>query len=354
VPTGHIAAVALVEPTAHTYPAEHAPEQPAVVRPAPDPYLPPGHGVQDPTPPSLYVPALQRDAVGEVDPAAHAYPAEHAPEQPAVVRPSVAPYLPAGHGLLQATVDRPDVDPYKPTAQLLQEVAPDRLNVPTGQITAVALVEPTGHEYPAEQGPEQVHDTWPGVDPYLPPGHCAVHDAVVRPVVSPYSPGLHMLHDAAPDRLYVPSGHIAAVALMEPTAHAYPAEHAPEHASVIKLASDPYLPPGHGVQDPVLASRYAPDTHWHRGNSQDTRMSAVNPGLTTLPSDVNRRAMVFTEMAPSREESDEQEWGKRRQSGREQGYKVNKTSSKTLPQAGRATMHCDAHSGTLLSEIGCG
>jgi hypothetical protein len=239
------AAVALVEPTAHTYPAEHAPEQPAVVRPSVAPYLPPGHGVQDPTPPSLYVPALQRDAVGEVDRAAHAYPAEHAPEQPAVVRPSVAPYLPAGHGPLQAAVDRPDVDPYKPTAQLLQEVAPDRLYVPTGQVAAVALRDPAAHAYPAAQLP--------------------LHAAVVRPALDPYLPPGHGVQDPAPPSLYVPAPHRNAVECVDPAGHAYPAEHAPVHSGNTRPDVDPYLPARQGplqaaVSSPVVVP-YSPALH---------------------------------------------------------------------------------------------
>ncbi len=124
--------------------------------------------MHDPIPPRLYVPGEHRTAVALVDPAAHAYPTEHGPEQSDDVRPEVAPYLPAGQAPLQASVTRP------------------------------------------------------ALAPYLPMGHGAVHVAVVSPEESPYRPGLHCVHDPAPPRLYVPGGHCTTVALVDPAAHAYP------------------------------------------------------------------------------------------------------------------------------------
>jgi hypothetical protein len=85
VPGRHIAAVAMVDPDAHAYPAAQRPLHAGDVTPAADPYVPPGHAVHDPAPPSLYVPASHSTAIGLVDPASHAYPAAHAPEHAADV-----------------------------------------------------------------------------------------------------------------------------------------------------------------------------------------------------------------------------------------------------------------------------
>ncbi len=261
VPTGQIDAVALVEPKSQAYPATQLPLHAADVSPATDPYLPPGHGVHDPAPPSLYVPATHRAAVGVVDPATHACPAEHGPEHAADGRPGDAPYRPAGHGPLHAAVVRPGDAPYKPAAHMLQAAAPPRLNVPPGHMKVVALVDPAGHAYPAEQAPEHVHDVRPGAAPYRPPGHGAEQDATVNPGVNPYRPAAHRLQTAAPDTLNVPTGQIDAVALVEPKSQAYPATQLPLHAADVSPATDPYLPPGHGVHDPAPPSLYVPATH---------------------------------------------------------------------------------------------
>ena len=60
----------------------------------------------------------------------------------------------------------------------------------------------------------------PDTAPYLPAAHGAVHAAVLKPVVLPYSPALQWLHTLAPARLYLPSGHMDAVALVDPATHA--------------------------------------------------------------------------------------------------------------------------------------
>jgi hypothetical protein len=97
----------------------------AEVRASVLPYTPEGQGTHTPTPPTLYVPGVQADGVGEVDPAGHAYPAVHGPLQ-------------AGDATFDAL-------PYRPGPHRLQVDAPDRLNVPGLQDEAVAVVEPAGH-----------------------------------------------------------------------------------------------------------------------------------------------------------------------------------------------------------------
>jgi hypothetical protein len=67
---------------------------------------------------------------------------------------------------------------------------------PSTQIAAVALVDPATQKYPAAQGPLQL-DT-------------AIAD------VDPYRPAAQSTHTLAPLREYLPVGHIAAVALVDP------------------------------------------------------------------------------------------------------------------------------------------
>ena len=60
-----------------------------------EPYWPAAHGVQALEPAKLYLPTGQGDAVGDVEPAGHTYPAVQLPLQPAVPMPDTAPYRPA-------------------------------------------------------------------------------------------------------------------------------------------------------------------------------------------------------------------------------------------------------------------
>jgi hypothetical protein len=69
----------------------------------------------------------------------------------------------------------------------------------------VGLVDPAGHAYPALQFP--------------------LHAAVDCAVVPPYRPAAHAVHVPDPPRLYCPAGHGAAVALVDPATHTYPAAH---------------------------------------------------------------------------------------------------------------------------------
>ena len=47
--------------------------------------------------------------------------------------------------------------------------------------------------------------------------------------VAPYWPAAQSVQDPAATRLYLPAGHSAAVALVDPATHAYPAVHGPVH-----------------------------------------------------------------------------------------------------------------------------
>ncbi len=60
---------------------------------APDcaPYRPAGQGMHVPAVPGEYVPGGHRYAVALVEPAGHAYPAWHGPEQVLLVRAAAAP-----------------------------------------------------------------------------------------------------------------------------------------------------------------------------------------------------------------------------------------------------------------------
>ena len=129
-PAGHGAAVALVEPVEHAYPAVHWPLHAAVPTAAVAPYRPAAHILHAPAPAKLYWPAGHAAAVELVDPAAHAYPAVQLPLHAGDVSPVVAPKVPAGHGPVQEEVVSAAVLPYRPAGQLAHAEAPRRLNVP--------------------------------------------------------------------------------------------------------------------------------------------------------------------------------------------------------------------------------
>ena len=71
---------------------------------------------------------------------------------------------------------------------------------------------------------------------------------VDMPDVEPYKPAAHSVHELAPPVLYVPSGQMDALALVEPATQAYPGKHAPLHKAVVNRGADPNLPPGHALQ----------------------------------------------------------------------------------------------------------
>ena len=78
--------------------------------------------------------------------------------------------------------------------------APAREYCPTAQLDAVPLVDPAGHAYPAVQPPEHADED--------------------RPVVSPYLPRGHDVHEEAPLREYVPVAHTMSVGVVDPPGHA--------------------------------------------------------------------------------------------------------------------------------------
>ena len=174
--------------------------------------------MQDPEPATEYLPATHWLAVAVVDPAAHAYPAVHAPVHWLVVAPAapyrpasqgpthwalvwaVVPYRPAAQLPVQADVVRPAVAPYRPAAQSVQTPEPATEYLPATHSSAVALVEAAAQAYPAVQLP--------------------VHVATVMALVAPYRPAAHRLQVPAPSRLYCPAGHVLAVGLVLPAAKA--------------------------------------------------------------------------------------------------------------------------------------
>ena len=98
-PGGQAAAVGRKEPGAHAYPALQLPVQRALVMPDTAPYRPAAQLLQTPAPPKLYCPAGHTIAVALVDPATQKYPAAQLLLQLTDGRPAVAPYVPAGHRL---------------------------------------------------------------------------------------------------------------------------------------------------------------------------------------------------------------------------------------------------------------
>ena len=246
VPPPHIAAVALVLPDTHAYPAVQLPEHmlstapaephvPAVhgpehaddVTPAVDPKRPAGHGVQTTAPARLYFPAPHIAAVALVLPDTHAYPALQLPLHAADASADVAPYSPAGHAVH--------------TLALALEYHPGV------HATAVTLVVPVAHAYPAKHGPTHWLVIWPDTLPYRPPLHSPLQLAVVRPVELPNVPAGHGLHTPAPARLYRPALHTAAVALVDPDTHACPALQLPVHMASTSPAA-PHVPAVHGPE----------------------------------------------------------------------------------------------------------
>jgi hypothetical protein len=214
--------MALVDPAGHAYPAAQFPEQADELRPEvppkvpaghcplhvadvnslPSPKVPTGHSVHAPAPLKLYWPVGHLDAIGLelVDPGGHACPAVQFPEHPA---DAIAAVL-----------------PYRPALQLVQLPAPPvRLYWPAGHVTAVALVDPAGHAHPALQLPE--------------------HPADAIAAVMPYSPALQLVQLPAPVRLYWPAGHVTAVALVDPSGHAYPAVHDPLQEGLLDAPNRP-------------------------------------------------------------------------------------------------------------------
>ena len=98
-------------------------------------------------------------------------------------------------------------------------IASGRLYRPMPHMAAVAFVDPATQAYPALQFPLHVGNDCPGVSPNTPAGQSA--------------------HCPAPDRLYRPTPHMVAVALVDPATHAYPALQFPLHVSAVTPVADP-------------------------------------------------------------------------------------------------------------------
>ncbi len=132
-----------------------------------------------------------------------------------------------------------------PAVQSAHEPAPDRLNRPAGQVSAVALVEPAGQEYPAAQGPLQA--------------------AVLRPTADTLNhlPAGQSVHAPAPARLYRPTWHTDTVALVEPAGQECPAAQGPLHAAVLRPTAETLnqVPAGQSVQATAPARLYLPAGH---------------------------------------------------------------------------------------------
>ena len=127
LPAGHTIAVALVEAAGQVYPALHSPLQLAEGMAADAPYSPATQSVHTLAPVKLYRPAGHTAAVALVDPATHAYPALQFPVHSGVVRPLDNPYLPASQGPLQLAFGMPDTAPYKPATHIVHTPAPVEL-----------------------------------------------------------------------------------------------------------------------------------------------------------------------------------------------------------------------------------
>jgi hypothetical protein len=140
-PAGQVDAVALADPAGHAYPAVQAPLHTEDDRPATSPNLPPEQGMHDAAD-RLYWPAGQIEVL-VVDPEGHAYPAVQTPLHIDDDKPAVPPNLPAGHSVHD---DKPAVPPNLPAGHSVHDDAADRLYCPAAHMSAVALVDPAGHE----------------------------------------------------------------------------------------------------------------------------------------------------------------------------------------------------------------
>ena len=90
-------------------------------------------------------------------------------------------------------------------------------------------MDPATHAYPALQSPVHVDVVRPLEDPCRPESQGPLQLALDMVAVAPYRPVLQLVHTAAPAKLYRPAGQAAAVALVDPATHAYPALQSPVH-----------------------------------------------------------------------------------------------------------------------------
>ncbi len=106
-------------------------------------------------------------------------------------------------------------------------------------MTMVEVVDRAGQAYPGLQGPVHVDAARPGAAPYLPSSQDPVHKGDVRPALPPYRPAGHCVHTDTPPRLYCPATQTAAVAFVDPGAHAYPAAQGPSQLAFVAPNDDP-------------------------------------------------------------------------------------------------------------------
>lgn len=189
------------------------------------PNVPAGQLTHAPAPSKLYLPMGQGAAVALVEAAGHAYPAEQFPVQDALVRPLVSPYTPPG--------------------QAVQALAPLSEYRPAPHRKVVAFVDPAGQAYPAIHDPSQDAVVRPAEDPNRPAEQRLVHAADVNLVEPPYSPAAQTTHASHPDREYRPGPHAAAVALVDPAAHSYPALQLAVHDDIPRPVIEPNRPASH-------------------------------------------------------------------------------------------------------------
>jgi hypothetical protein len=130
-----------------------------------------------------------------------------------------------------------------PCKQSVQEAEFPVLYFPGGHRTAVELVDPTGHAYPAK--------------------HAPLHSALPKALTagSNHTPPGHAMHAADPARLYLPAGHTEAVAFVDPAGHAYPALQSPPHVRLSVWFGSTQVPTRHVVQDTDPAALYVPIGH---------------------------------------------------------------------------------------------
>ncbi len=170
VPAGHMPSMGLgrVDPGAHRYPALHGPSHRLQGVCGADPKRPWGHAKQNSAPASLYRPAAQATAVGDTEPEEQAKPALQLPVQDAVGRPGVAPYNPAAQSVQLLDPDRE----YRPDGHIaaVGDVEPAMHAYPALQFPVHrGVVDPLADPYrPGAQGPLQLEEFVPGTDEYKP------------------------------------------------------------------------------------------------------------------------------------------------------------------------------------------
>ncbi len=98
----------------------------------------------------------------------------------------------------------------------------------------------------------------PDTSPYLPTGQALVQLAFDIAVVFPKRPGTQSVHTPAPAKLYLPREHVNAVALTEPSTHAYPAVQAAVQLEVLIPVELPKRPAGQRVHTSAPARLYRP------------------------------------------------------------------------------------------------